>query len=181
MIFLCWCKENRPFLLQKYYFKFTTFVMLVFVCEIGLFLHRWQWVPDGKRWMWTAVCERSGDVFLHMWGTIYSGRRQTFLYRSVTMETRTFLLNTLEDSSDTFQWRIQDFPEGAPTWKRNANLLFGQILPKTGWKWKNRTGESRFPPKIYYVVALLLLMVSQNSVRIIFENIFERFRKKWNK
>ena len=37
-----------------------------------------------------------------------------------------------------FQWRIQDFPEkGALTSKGGAYLLFGQLFPKTAWKWRN--------------------------------------------
>ena len=31
------------------------------------------------------------------------------------------------------QWRIQDFPQGAPTPEGDANILFDQFLPKTTW------------------------------------------------
>ena len=38
----------------------------------------------------------------------------------------------------TLQWRIRDFPEGAPTAKGvGADILFDQFFPTTAWKERN--------------------------------------------
>ena len=47
-----------------------------------------------------------------------------------------------------FHRRIQDFPEGTQTRKRCTNLLFGQNLLKTAWKW-NKLDRGR--KKLYYI------------------------------
>ena len=44
---------------------------------------------------------------------------------------------------------IQDFPDMVPKWKRGANLLFGQNMPKTAWKWRKLDWEGA--SKFYYV------------------------------
>ena len=65
------------------------------------------------------------------------------MFQNTFQKTKIFLIKTetlCQISYPEIQWQIQGFPEGG------TNLLYGQFLSKTAWKWRNFGPEGSTQP-----------------------------------